>query len=118
MTNKQGKDSTKPDGSTLNYQDKSPEQQQTSSITDPPDDVILEAGEQEVEEQEVEEQEQEKEDSTDPDVLFAGEVKVDEKEQEITVEEKEQEITVEEGGAQALVAHRWPARTAAPSTRR
>ena len=50
----------------------------------------------------MEEQEQEKEDSMDPDVLFAGEVKVDEKEQEITVEEKEQEITVEEGGSTGL----------------
>ena len=94
--------STKPDGSTLNYQDEPTEHQLTSSITDPPDDVILDAEEQEVEEQEVEEQEQEKEDSTDQDVLFAGEVKVDEKEQEIIVEEKEQEITIEEGGSTGL----------------
>ena len=94
--------STKPDGSTLNYQDEPTEYQLTSSITDPPDDVILDAEEQEVEEQEVEEQEQEKEDSTDQDVLFAGEVKVDEKEQEIIVEEKEQEITTEGEGSTGL----------------
>ena len=94
--------STKPEGSTLNYQDEPTEYQLTSSITDPPDNVILEAEEQEVEEKEVEEEEQEKEDSTDEDVLFAGEVKVDEKEQEIIVEEKEQEITTEGEGSTGL----------------
>ena len=94
--------STKPEGSTLNYQDEPTEYQLTSSITDPPDNVILEAEEQEVEEKEVEEEEQEKEDSTDEDVLFAGEVKVDEKEQEIIVEEEEQEITTEGEGSTGL----------------
>ena len=92
--------STKPEGSTLNYQDEPAEYQLTSSIADPHDTAILEAEEQEVEEKEVEEEEQEKEqekgDSTDEDVLFAGEVKVDEKEQEIFVEEEE--IIVEERG--------------------
>ena len=94
--------STKPEGSTLNYQDEPTEYQLTSSITDPPDNVILEAEEQEVEEKEVEEEEQEKEDSTDEDVLFAGEVKVDEKEQEIIVEEEKQEITTEGEGSTGL----------------
>ena len=48
----------------------------------------------------MEEEEQEKEDSMDEDVLFAGEVKVDEKEQEIIVEE--QEITTEGEGSTGL----------------
>ena len=100
--------STKPEGSTLNYQDEPTEYQITSSITDPHDTVILEAEEQqEVEEKEVEEEEQEKEDSMDEDVLFAGEVKVDEKEREIIVEEQEiiveeQEITTEGEGSTGL----------------
>ena len=55
----------------------------------------------------MEEEEQEKEDSMDEDVLFAGEVKVDEKEQEIIVEEQEiiveeQEITTEGEGSTGL----------------
>ena len=81
--------STKPnDGSTLNCQDESTEHLQTSSITDPPDEPILEA-----EEQEVEEQEQEVEEDADPEVLCVGVVRM---------EEKEQEITVEEGGSKGL----------------
>ena len=100
--------STKPEGSTLNYQDEPTESELTSSITDPHDTVILEADEQqEVEEKEAEEEEQEKEDSMDEDVLYAGEVKVDEKEQEIIVEEEEiimeeKEITTEGGGRAGL----------------
>ena len=81
--------STKPnDGSTLNYQDESSEHLQTSSITDPHDDPILEA-----EEQEVEELEQEVEVSADSEVLVVGEVKM---------KEKEQESNVEEGGSKDL----------------
>ena len=89
--------STKPEGSTLNYQDEPTESELTSSITDPHDTVILEAEEQqEVEEKEAEEEEQEKEDSMEEEVLYTGEVRVDEKEQEIIVEEEE--IIVEEKG--------------------
>ena len=100
--------STKPEGSTLNYQDEPAECVITSSITDPHDTVNLGADEeQEVEEQEGEQEEQEKEDSRDEDVLYAGEVKVDEKEQEIIVEEQEiiveeKEITTEGGGRTGL----------------
>ena len=79
------------------YQDDPAEYQLTSSIAEPSDSAILEAEEQEVKEKEVEEEEQEKEqekeDSTDEDVLFAGEVKADEREQDNIVEEEKQEVT-------------------------
>ena len=100
--------STKPEGSTPNYQDEPTESELTSSITDPHDTVNLEADEeQEVEEQEGEEEEQEKEDSRDEDVIYTGEVKADEKEQEVFVEEKEvimeeQVITPEGEGSAGL----------------
>ena len=73
-----------------------------SSTSDPPD-TILEAGEpdeekQEEEEQEVEEQEQETEDNADTDVLYAGEVKGDGREKEVTMEEKQEEASTEERG--------------------
>ena len=97
--------STKPDGCTIYDQGES---QLMSSTSNPPD-TILEAREpdeekQEEEEQEVEEveeKEQEMEDNADTDVLYAGEVMVDEKEKEVTIEEKKEEASTEvRGGAE------------------
>ena len=98
--------STKPEGSTLNYQDEPAECVITSSITDPHDTVNLGADEeQEVEEQEGEQEEQEKEDSGDEEVICTGEVKADEKEQEVFEEEKEvimeEQVIIPEGEGSA-----------------
>ena len=79
------------------YQEEPAEYQLSSSIAEPHDSDILEVKEQETKEKEVEEERQEKEkeekeDSMDEDVIYEGEVKMVEKEQENIVGEEKQEI--------------------------
>ena len=79
------------------YQDEPAEYQLSSSIAEPHDSDILGVEEQEMKEKEVEEERQEKEkeekeDSMDEDVIYEGEVKMVEKEQENIVGEEKQEI--------------------------